>query len=63
MMRTLTLKEFLLEEINKDLREQGRDVQVVFERPKPRLVAERVADVVPLRAVNQTEERKADEAF
>jgi hypothetical protein len=62
-MRTLTLKEFLLEEINKDLREQGRDVQVVFERPKPRLVAERVADVVPLRAVNQTEERKADEAF
>jgi hypothetical protein len=62
-MRTLTLKEFLLEEINKDLREQGRDVQVVFERPKPRLVGERVADVVPLRAVNQTEERKADEAF
>ena len=50
MMRTLTLKEFLLEEINKDLREQGRDVQVVFQRPRPQLVADRGEVVVPLRA-------------
>jgi hypothetical protein len=49
-MRTLTLKEYLLEEINKDLREEGRDVQVVFERPRPQLVADRGEVVVPLRA-------------
>lgn len=41
MMRTMTLKEFLLEEINKELREEGRDIQIVFARPQPRLVAER----------------------
>jgi hypothetical protein len=44
-MRTLTLKEYLLEEINRELREEGRDVQIVFERPKPRLVAGEVVQL------------------
>jgi hypothetical protein len=43
-MRTLTLKELVFEELNRQLEEEGRDVRVVAERPRPRLVAE----VVPL---------------
>jgi hypothetical protein len=55
-MRTMTLKEFLLEEINRDLREEGRDIQIVFERPQPRLVVEH-AEVVPFRTASTSEER------
>ncbi|MGB6399249.1 MAG: hypothetical protein WBF73_26765 [Bradyrhizobium sp.] len=39
-MRTITLKEFMLEELNRQLEESGRDVRIVSERPKPTLVAE-----------------------
>jgi hypothetical protein len=39
-MRTMTLKELVFEELNRQLAEEGRDVRVVAERPKPRLVAE-----------------------
>jgi hypothetical protein len=38
-MRTLTLKELVLEELNRQLAEEGRDVCVVTERPKPQLAA------------------------
>jgi hypothetical protein len=48
--RTVTLKELVLEEMNRQLAEEGRDVQVVFERPRPQLVADRGEVVVPLRA-------------
>jgi hypothetical protein len=48
-MRTLTLKELVFEELNRQLAEEGRDVRVVAERPQPRLAADR-GEVVPLRA-------------
>jgi hypothetical protein len=47
MMRTITLKELVLEELNRQLADAGRDVRVVAERPKPRLVAKR-GEVVEL---------------
>jgi hypothetical protein len=59
-MRTITLKELVFEELNRQLAEEGRDVRVVAERPRPRLVAERVADVVPLRA---NQRRNGNEAI
>jgi hypothetical protein len=40
MIRTITLKELVLEELNRQLAAEGRDVRVVAERPKPRLAAE-----------------------
>jgi hypothetical protein len=36
-MRTVTLKEFVIEEFNRMLAEEGRDVRIVTERPKPKL--------------------------
>ena len=45
MTRTITLKELVLEELNRQLAEAGRDVRVVSERPKPTLVS----NVVELR--------------
>jgi hypothetical protein len=51
-MRTLTVREYLLEELNRRMRERGEDVELVFERPRPRL-----AEIVPLRAETATEER------
>jgi hypothetical protein len=39
-MRTMTLKEFVLEEFNRMLAAEGRDVQIVIERPRPQLAAE-----------------------
>jgi hypothetical protein len=39
-MRTVTLKELVLEELNRQLAEEGRDVCVVAEKPKPRLATE-----------------------
>jgi hypothetical protein len=47
MMRTITLKELVLEELNRQLEQEGRDVRVVAERPKPWLAAKR-AEVVEL---------------
>lgn len=69
MTRVMTLREYqdelmddLLADLNRRAQARGEDIEIVLSRPRPRLVAERVADVVPLRAVNQIEERKADEA-
>jgi hypothetical protein len=59
-MRTITLKELVFEELNRQLAEEGRDVQVVAERPRPRLVAERDEVVVPLRA---NQRRNGNEAI
>ena len=39
-MRTVTIKEFVLEELNRMLAEEGRDVRIVEERPRPKLVGE-----------------------
>jgi hypothetical protein len=36
-MRTMTLKELVLEELNRQLEEEGRDIRVVAHRPRPRL--------------------------
>ena len=44
-MRTVTLKEFVLEELNKMLAEEGRDIRLASERPRPRLAA--VVDLRP----------------
>jgi hypothetical protein len=40
MTRTLTIKEYLLESLNRRMRERGEDVELVFERPRPKLVSE-----------------------
>jgi hypothetical protein len=47
MFRTITMRELVLEELNRQLEEEGRDVRVVSERPKPRLVK---GEVVQLRS-------------
>jgi hypothetical protein len=47
-MRLVTFKELFLEEVNKMLEEEGRDIRVVADRPRPKLVAER-GEVVALR--------------
>lgn len=39
-MRSITLKELVLEELNRQLKQEGRDIQVVAERPRPQLVAQ-----------------------
>jgi hypothetical protein len=54
MTRTLTIKEYLLEELNRRARERGEDIELVFERTQPRLVAE-LGEVVPLRAAKREE--------
>ena len=41
-MRTLTIHEYVLEELNKMLAAKGRDVRIVSERPKPTLVTDNV---------------------
>jgi hypothetical protein len=50
MTRTVTLREYLIQdilaELNRRARERGEDVEIVLERPKPQPVAER--KVVPL---------------
>jgi hypothetical protein len=48
MTRTMTMKEYLLEELNRRMREDGKDVELVFERPQPRL-----AEVVQLQPASQ----------
>jgi hypothetical protein len=44
----LTLKELVLEELNRQLAEDGRDVCVVAERPRPRLATVR-GEIVQLK--------------
>jgi hypothetical protein len=39
MIRMVTLKELVLEELNRQLAASGRDVRIVSERPKPALAA------------------------
>ena len=39
-MRTITLKEFVLEEFNRLLEAEGRAVRIVTEPAKPRLAAD-----------------------
>jgi hypothetical protein len=41
-MRTMTLKELVLEEMNRLLEAEGRDVRVIAERPRPKLVKDNV---------------------
>jgi hypothetical protein len=48
MIRTLTLREFMLEELNRQLAEDGRDVRIVAERPKPTL-ATAYGEVIEMR--------------
>jgi hypothetical protein len=50
--RTVTLKELVLEEMNRQLAEEGRNVRVVAERPRPRLAALE-GEVVQLAAQSQ----------
>ena len=59
MMRTMTIKQFCLEEINRMLAEQGRDVQLVFEHPKPQLVADG-GKVIEM--IEQTQQRVREKA-
>jgi hypothetical protein len=54
-MRTISLKEYVLEEFNRMLAEEGRDVRVVVERPRPRLVSES-QNVVQLRSSPRAQE-------
>jgi hypothetical protein len=56
MTRTLTIKEYLLEELNRRARERGEDIELVFEheRPRPRL-ATKEGEVVELHRAEQRE--------
>jgi hypothetical protein len=56
MVRTLTLKELVFEELNRQLAQEGRDVRVVAERPKPRLAAKQ-GEVVKLRKVAEVDRK------
>jgi hypothetical protein len=56
MMRTVTLKDFVLEEFNRMLVEEGRDIQILPERPKPRLVSEQ-EKIVAFRKEEQRSEQ------
>jgi hypothetical protein len=67
--RTVTLREYadevmrdLLADLNRRAQARGEDVQLVFDRPRPRLVAERDEVVVPLRA-NQRRNGNGNEAI
>lgn len=42
MTRTLTLKEYIVEELNRRARERGDDFEIVLERPKPQLVHDNI---------------------
>jgi hypothetical protein len=53
-MRTMTLKELVLEELNRQLAEEGRDVRVVAERPRPCLATDE-GEVVELHRAEQRE--------
>jgi len=55
-MRTMTIKEYLLEEMNKELAKDG--VQLVDERPKPEL-ATREGEVVQLRATQRKDSERS----
>jgi hypothetical protein len=47
-MRAITIQQLVLEELNRQLAQEGREVCVVSERPRPQLVA-RGGEVIPLR--------------
>jgi hypothetical protein len=51
-MRTMTIKEYVLEQLNERLAKEGKNVRIVSERPKPRLVADE-GKVVELRPNEQ----------
>jgi hypothetical protein len=46
-MRTVILRDYLLEVLNERARERGEDVEIVWEHPRPQLVA-RDGEVVRL---------------
>jgi hypothetical protein len=52
MTRTLTVREYLLETLNRRVRERGEDVELVFDRPKPRLVADRGVTAMAVSSMN-----------
>jgi hypothetical protein len=39
-MRTVSIKEYVLEEINRMLEQEGRDLRISVQRPSPRLVTD-----------------------
>ena len=41
-MRTMTIKDYVLEELNRMLEAEGRDVRIVAERPRPEIVRDKV---------------------
>jgi hypothetical protein len=43
-MRTLTIREYLLEALNRRMRERGEDIELVFERPRPTLAVVNLAE-------------------
>jgi hypothetical protein len=48
MTRTLTIKEYLLEELNRRMRARGEDIELVFSHERPKL-----AEVVQLQPAPQ----------
>jgi hypothetical protein len=53
MTRIVTLKELVLEELNRQLAEEGRDVRVFDERPRPQLATRDGNNVVRLNATEK----------
>jgi hypothetical protein len=57
MTRTVTLSEYLLQILNERARARGEDVELVYERPRPRIAA-RDGEVVNLQ---EHKERSGEE--
>jgi hypothetical protein len=55
MNRTITLREFMFEELNRQLQRRGHDVEIVDERPKPQLATCEGENVVQLQSNQRSE--------
>jgi hypothetical protein len=54
-MRTIALKDFVLEEFNRMLAAEGRDIQIVTDPPRPKLATEG-GRVLEMRAIDRSRE-------
>jgi hypothetical protein len=48
MARVVTLSDYMLEILNRRARERGEDVELVYDRPKPRVMVRNEENVVKL---------------
>lgn len=56
--RVMTITEYLLETLNRQARERGEDIEIVFNnasRARPQFATKNGENIVPLNATNQAE--------